>query len=113
MSDVKYIILAWELHQKGVLIQNIANHCERHRSTVSHWLSRIESVGLNAYIQKYLSAKKGPHISRQLQPKVKREIIFLRNKKHNLSGYSIHKELQKKGISVSVSKIYEILRDIE
>jgi len=113
MSDKKYIILAWELHQKGVSIQNIASHCRRHRSTISHWISRIELIGLNEYIQEYLSAKKGPRVSRQLQPEVRREIIHLRKMNNTFSGYRIHKELLKRGMTVSISKIYEILRNIE
>lgn len=110
MSDIKNILLAWELHQRKVMINDIANHCDKHRSTISRWINGINEIGLREYLYIYRIAKEKKRPGRQINSRVKNLIrsIYLEDP---ISGYKLQKILKKKyNIKVSVSKIYLIMK---
>lgn len=112
MIDIKNVILAWELHQRKVMINNIANHCDKHRSTISRWISGVNKIGLKEYLDLYRVAKENKRPGRQINSRTKDLIISIYNK-NPISGYKLQKILKKKyNIKVSVSKIYLIMKVI-
>lgn len=111
MIDSKNLLLAWELFQRGVSIDNIALHCKKHRATISHWINNIQKFGLDEFIYQYQTVKKKERIARQVPKNVREKVVMIKKNNPSLSGYSIQKELKMKhNILLSSSKIYEILR---
>lgn len=111
MVDSKNILLAWELFQQGVSIENIALHCKKHRATISHWIRKIQYYGLDEFIIQYQTVKKKERIGRQVPMTVRKKVVMMKKENPSLSGYSIQKKLKlRHSIHLSSSKIYEILR---
>lgn len=110
MKNLQHIILAWELYQKQVKLTDIAKHCQKHRATVSLWIMRIKQIGLDEYLIEYRNAKKGQRLSRQVPKQLEQSIKQARLDDPGLSGYRIHRLLVESGASISISKVYEILR---
>lgn len=112
MQNTTKITLAWELYQAGVLKQDIAARLEVNRDTVRLWFKGIEQYGLLPFLEIYLNAKKGERRKRQVDPILKRWIWEIRDREKDCCGQKIDYFLFKEhGVSVSVPKIYEILKE--
>ncbi len=112
MNNLTRISLAWELHQKGIPNTHISRHVGRHRETVGLWLKSIKKVGLDAFLYQYESAKKGSRLGRRLNPLIKRWIWDIRAREHDCCGQKIRYFLKKEhNVTVSVPKIYEVLKE--
>ncbi|MFH1899667.1 MAG: hypothetical protein ABIJ83_00125 [Patescibacteria group bacterium] len=112
MKNTNCIILAWELYQRNVLINDIANHCGKHRATVSNWINSIKKDGLKNYLNSYETAKKKNRPSRQISFNTKKKIWEIKRINSKVSGYQIQKLLKKKhNISLSISKVYAIIKE--
>ncbi len=110
MNQQTKIALAWELHKSGINNCKISTNLGIHRETIGIWINGIQEIGLIEFIDKYLQAKKGPRIKRQIDPMIKKWIYDIREREKQCCGQKIRYHLEKdKGIVVAVSKIYEIL----
>lgn len=112
MQNITKITLAWELHEAGVLKQDIAARLEVNRDTIRLWMKEIQRQGLLVFLDRYQNAKKGPRVGRQIDPVLKRWIWDLREIHHDCCGQKIAYYLMRDhGVSVCVPKIYEILKE--
>ena len=112
MSNQTLIVLAWELHEQGVPHTHIAQRLNRHRETIILWIQAIKEYGLTSFLERYGQAKKGHRIHRQVDPILKRWIWQIREREMDCCGQKIKYWLDKEhGVSVSVPKIYEILKE--
>ncbi len=112
MNTFTLITLAWELHQQGIPKQHIANQLGKHRETIILWIQGVEQYGLLGFLDHYQKAKKGPRIHRQVDPILKRWVWEIREREKDCCGQKIQYFLQREyHMSVSVPKIYEILKE--
>lgn len=112
MENITKITLAWELSEAGVPKVNIAQNLSVNRDTVRLWLNGIGKVGLLAFLDNYLKAKKGPRLSRQVDPILKRWVWGIREREMDCCGQKIGYFLEKEyRVHLSVPKIYEILAE--
>src|SRR3989338_1188399 len=112
MQNITKITLAWELYEAGILKQDIARRVEVNRDTIRLWLKGIEKCGLLGYLDQYEKAKKGPRKARQIDPILKRWIWNIREREMNCCGQKIAYFLEREHwVSVSVPKIYEIVKE--
>lgn len=112
MSNLTLITLAWELYQQGIPKSRIAVQLKKNRETIHLWLKGIEKDGLLPFLERYQRAKKGPRVSRQIDPLVKRWVWNLREREADCCGQKIGYFLKKEhNIHLSVPKIYEILKE--
>jgi len=112
MQNITKITLAWELYGAGVLKQDIAARLELNRDTIRLWIQGIQTYGLLPFLDRYLKAKKGPRIQRQVHPILKRWVWNIRDTHHDCCGQKIAYYLTRdRGVSLSVPKIYEILKE--
>src|SRR4030043_910019 len=110
--NITKITLAWELYEAGVAKAHIAARLSVNRDTIRLWIQGIESVGLVAYLDSYVHAKKGSRPKRQVNPILKRWVWKIRDREMDCCGQKILYFLEKEyGIHVSVPKIYEILAE--
>ncbi len=107
------IILAHELLEEGLNKSHIAKHLDVSRRTIIRWSQAIDSHGsLEAFLENYHQAKKGPRQKRKIDPILKRRIWALRKKHHQCCGQKIQYFLQKEyGMQVSVTTIYKVLSE--
>lgn len=112
MTNLTLITLAFELHQEGVLIGNIAQRLGKHRETIGLWLQEIEQLGLDGFLSSYERAKKGQRVRRQIDPVIKRWIWDIREREMDCCGEKIGYFLKlEHHIKVANSKIYEVLAE--
>jgi len=112
MQNITKITLAWELAGSGLMKKEIAKQLEVDRDTVRVWLRGVEEHGLLTFLDRYQKAKSGPRIHRQVDPILKRWIWKIRGREMDCCGQKIQYWLEKEhGVSVSVPKIYEILKE--
>lgn len=112
MQQITKITLAWELHEAGVVQKDIAAQLEVNRDTLRLWFRSVERYGLLPFLNRYTNAKKGPRVARQVNPILKRWIWEIRDVHHDCCGQKIAYYLTRDhGVSVSVPKIYEILKE--
>jgi transposase InsO family protein len=112
MSNLTFIILAWELYQQGVPKSHIAQRLHKNRETVHLWLKGIAEMGLLPFLERYQQAKKQPRPKRQVDALVKRWVWALREREADCCGQKIAYFLEREhGVHLSVPKIYEILRE--
>ncbi len=112
MINQTLITLAWELHEQGVPKIHIAHRLGKHRETIILWIQGIESYGLLGFLSRYEQAKKGTRIGRQIDPILKRWVWEIREREMDCCGQKIQYFLQEDhDVSVSVPKIYEILKE--
>lgn len=112
MHNITKITLAWELYEAGVLKQDIAARLELNRDTIRLWIQGIQVYGLLPFLGRYLKAKKGPRVHRQVDPVLKRWIWNIRDIHHDCCGQKIaYYLIRDHGVSISVPKIYEILKE--
>ena len=107
------IVLAHELFEQGISKVHIAERLQVSRRTVIRWAQAIEQYGsLEAYLEYYQQAKKGPRQKRKSDAVLKRRIWALREKHHQCCGQKIQYFLQKEyQMNVSVTTIYKILSE--
>lgn len=112
MENITKITLAWELYQSKVKIFKIAESLKIHRETVGIWISEATRLGLIGFLDKYLKAKKGERIKRQVDPILKRWVWDIRDREKDCCGQKILYFLEKEhAVKLSVPKIYEILSE--
>lgn len=107
------ITLAWELFNQQTPKVHIAEHLGIHRRTVYRWIKSIQEAGsLEVFIDRYLLAKKGPRKKRKADGLVKLWIWQIRKDKKDCCGQKIKYFLKRDyGLDLSVTKIYDILRE--
>ncbi|MBT4132461.1 MAG: IS481 family transposase [Candidatus Marinimicrobia bacterium] len=107
------IILAHELLGEGVPKSHIAKHLGVSRRTIIRWAKAIEYHGsIDAFLEHYIQAKKGPRKKRKKDAILKRRVWALREKHHQCCGQKIQYFLKKEyDQDLSVTTIYEILSE--
>lgn len=107
------IVLAHELLEQGISKVRVAERLQVSRRTVIRWAQAIEQHGsLEAYLEHYQKAKKGPRRKRKSDAILKRRIWALREKHRQCCGQKIQYFLQKEyQMEVSVTTIYKILSE--
>ena len=112
MINQTLITLAWELHEQGVPKTHIAQQLGKHRETIILWIQGIETYGLLGFLDRYEHAKKVPRIHRQVDPILKRWVWEIRDREMDCCGQKIQYFLKEDhDVSLSVPKIYEILKE--
>lgn len=112
METLTTITLAWDLFSKGMPKSHIAEYLCKNRETIHIWIKGIQQYGLKGYLNRYELAKKGSRASRQLDPIIKSWIFEIRQRERDCCGQKILYYLQQEhNVSVSVPKIYEVLKE--
>lgn len=110
--NITKITLAWELFEAGMPKLHIASRLSLQRETVHIWIKGILEYGLIGFMDRYSKAKKGPRIKRQVDPILKRWVWEIREREMDCCGQKIIYFLEKEhGISLALSKVYEILAE--
>ena len=107
------IVLAYELLEEDVPKSHIAKHLGVSRRTIIRWAQAINHhEGLDAFLEHYSQAKKGPRQKRKKDAILKRRVWALREKHYQCCGQKIQYFLKKEyDQDVSVTTIYEILSE--
>jgi transposase len=112
MQNETRIIVCWELYEKGTPKSRIARELERNRETVHLWIKGIREHGLNQFLDMYHQAKKKERKKRKANPLVKRWVWEIREREAECCGQKIQYFLElEHGVHLSVTKIYEILKE--
>jgi len=113
MKQISKIALAWDLFNQQATKKHIAGYLDIHRKTVQRWVAGIQEKGsLEAFIDQYLQAKKRPRRKRKVDGLVKVLVWQIREEKKSCCGQKIQYFLKRDyGLDLSVTKIYEILRE--
>jgi len=112
MHNITKITLAWELYEAGILKKDIAARLEVNRDTIRLWIGSIQRYGLLSFLDRYLKAKKGARLGRQVDSVLKRWVWDLRERELDCCGQKIQYFLREEHqVSISVPKIYEILKE--
>lgn len=108
-ESVTAIHVCWQLYQSGISPEDIPNKINRDRATVYRWIAGTRLCGINDFIRRYRSAKKGRRHSKT-NPIIKSHILKIREEKRRCCGEKIKYFLKKEYKEiVSVSTIYRIL----
>lgn len=112
MQNTTKITLALELYEAGVHKKDIAKRLNVNRDTIRLWLQSVQQYGLLSFLDRYVGAKKGQRKGRQVDPILKRWIWEIREREHDCCGQKIAYFLEREhDVSVSVPKIYEIVKE--
>ncbi|KKQ65408.1 MAG: hypothetical protein US86_C0011G0007 [Candidatus Daviesbacteria bacterium GW2011_GWA2_38_24] len=112
VNQLTKITLAWELFESGIPKTHIADRLEINRDTVRLWIKAIEEVGLIQFLEDYTNAKKRERVKRQVDPILKRRVWEIREREMDCCGQKIQYFLEKEhGVTIALSKIYEILSE--
>lgn len=114
MNQLTKITLAWELYGEGLPKIHIAEKLMVHRETVGIWICGIQEnpQGLSGYLDSYTNAKKGERAKRKVDGLLKARTWRIREENRGCCGQKIKKYLyQEYGVSLSVTKIYQILAE--
>lgn len=112
MLNTTKIVLVWELYEQGIAKTHIAERVEVNRDTVRLWIQGVEKVGLVAFLDEYIKAKKGERLRRQIDAILKRRVWEIRDREKECCGQKIQYFLEREyGVKPAVSKIYEILAE--
>lgn len=112
MENTTKIILAQELFEQGVPKSHIASKLNKDRETVRFWLSGIQTLGLDAFLEQYINAKKGVRTPRKVDASIKNLVWNIRDREFDCCGQKIQYFLKlENNINLSVTKIYEILSE--
>jgi transposase len=113
MRQMTKIILAQELLETGISKSHVARRLGVSRRTIIRWSQAIEKHGsLDAFLEHYHQAKKGPRQKRKTDALLKRRIWALREKHHQCCGQKIQYFLQQEyAMQVSVTTIYKVLSE--
>lgn len=108
-ESVTAIHVTWQLVQSGVSPEEIPEKVKKHRATVYRWICGIRRHGINEFIRRFRSAKKG-HRHRKTESVTKARVYATREKYRNCCGEKVRYFLLKQyDESPSVSTIYRIL----
>ncbi len=110
MDTVTQIQVAWELHQAGHSVKEIAAQVGKHRSTIYRWFQGIRMRGIRGYIQHYKQAKKGRRV-RKTHGHIVQQVLRVRRECRECCGEKIVYLLAQEGIRISRSTVYRILRE--
>ncbi len=113
MKQTTKIALAWELFEQQTPKIHIAEHAGVSRRTVHRWITGIEEEGdLEAFIDHYLTAKKGPREKKKVDGVLKKIIYKIREENKDCCGQKIGYFLEKDySISLGTTTIYKILSE--
>ncbi len=109
MDTVTQIHVAWELHQAGHSVREIAERLGKHRSTIYRWFKGIRMRGIRGYIRHYKQAKKGRRV-RKTHGHVVQQVLRVRRECRECCGEKIVYLLAQEGIHISRSTVYRILK---
>lgn len=114
VNQLTKIVLAWELFGSNIPKSHIASQIGVHRETVGIWINKISchGLGLNGFLDDYLSCKKGERRNRKLDPQVKKWIFEIRDENNDCCGQKIKKYLfDEHKRNLSVKTIYKVLSE--
>jgi len=104
------IRICHSLVKQGVSPEKIPDEVGVHRATVYRWLKGIKLYGIQEFVRRYASAKKGRRRSNKTNPLLKAHVFKIRKGKRNCCGEKIQYFLQKDyGEHLSISTVYRIL----
>lgn len=110
-ESVTAIHVCWQLVQAEVSPELIPEKVGRNRATVYRWIAGIKLVGINKFIERYRSAKKG-HRHTKTNVVLKSHVYSIRELKRKCCGEKIQYFLKKEYNEIlSVSTIYRILAE--
>jgi len=111
VQNIMKIALAWELCQEGVPQVHIAREIGVDRVTVYRWLTGVRQAGdLEAFLDRYLVAKKGPRKKRKVDGLLKAQVWSLREERRGCCGQKIQYFLERDyGVRLGIRQIYQIL----
>lgn len=112
VNQLTKITLAVELAEQGVCKSHIAERVGIGRATLYRWLSGIREAGdLELFVDRYLSARKGPRKKRKVDGLLKLRVWNLRDR-YDCCGQKIQYFLKKEyNTKLSVTEIYAILKE--
>lgn len=112
VNQLTKITLALELIEQGVCRSHIAEKVGIGRATLYRWLSGIQKAGdLELFVDRYLSAKKGPRKKRKADGLLKLHVWNFRDR-YDCCGQKIRYFLKEEyGTELSVTEIYAILKE--
>lgn len=112
VNQLTKITLALELADQGVCRSHIAEKVGIGRATLYRWLDGIQEAGdLELFVDRYLSAKKGPRKKRKVDGLLKLRVWNLRDR-YDCCGQKIQYFLKEEyGTELSVTEIYAILKE--
>jgi hypothetical protein len=112
MQNITKITLAWELHTAGVMQKDIAAELQVNRDTLRLWFTNIGKHGVLPFLDRYINAKKGPRVGRQIDPVLKRYVWKIREREMDCCGEKIQYYLERdRHVHLAASTIYEILAE--
>lgn len=112
VNQITKITLVWELFENGLPKSHIAERLCVNRETVHIWIKGICEIGLNGFMERYLSSKKGERAKRKIDARVKRLIWELRESERECCGQKIKKFLaDRHEIHLSPTTIYKVLSE--
>ena len=113
VRNITKVALVKELVEQKVPKTHIAQQLEIGRATVYRWLEGIERTGgLEAFIDQYLAAKKGPRRKRKIDGLTKHLVWKLRKENKGCCGQKIQYYLEREtGLHLAVPTIYKILAE--
>ena len=111
MNSITKIHVCWNLYRSGVSAEKIPEHTGVHRATVYRWLTSLKRLGINEFIRRYRTAKKG-HRHRKTNEILKCRVYEIREKYRQCCGEKIQYFLkQEYGDEISLTTIYRILNE--
>ena len=112
MENTTKIVLAWELFEQRVPNTHIAQRLNKNRETIGIWISKIKEIGLGAFLEDYVNAKKGTRAPRKADGLIKKYVWSIREREFDCCGQKIRYFLKlEHNIDLSVTKIYDILAE--
>lgn len=113
MKQTTKIALAWELFEQQTPKIHIAEHAGVNRRTIHRWITGIEEEGnLEAFIDRYLTAKKGSRKKRKVDGVLKKIVYQIRDDNKEYCGQKIKYFLEKDyNLSLGTTTIYKILAE--
>ncbi len=108
MRTLTHYEAAWNMHQAGIKINQIAISLNKHRATVYRWIKDIKLRGIRAFLKLKQTAKHRRPSSR-IPEHVIQKIVDIRNQ-FGWCGAKIRKELlENYSVSLALSTIYRYL----
>src|SRR3989339_1042655 len=112
MENTTKIVLAWELFEQRVPNTHIAQRLNKNRETIGIWISKIKEIGLGAFLEDYVNAKKGTRAPRKADGLIKKYVWSICEREFDCCGQKIRYFLKlEHNIDLSVTKIYDILAE--
>lgn len=112
MQQLTKIMLALELHEKGIPKVHIASRLGIHRETVHLWIQGMQDHpdGMLGFMEDYLNARTGERAKRKIDGLLRARVYRLRKDYRDCCGQKIKEFLfDEYGINISHTTIYKIL----